>query len=121
PRDRSSLPRAECSPKPAGPSPPRATRAPTEPWTGPRGRVTVRIEVGARRTGVMDPETQIAAWFAQYDAPIAKVGKALRAKVRARLPGLTELVYVYERQGSLVFSYSPTEAGAAGVAGVAVY
>lgn len=68
-----------------------------------------------------NPETQIATWFARYDAPIAKVGKALRAKLRARLPGLTELVYVYERQGSLVFSYSPTEAGAAGVAGVAVY
>lgn len=68
-----------------------------------------------------NPETQIAAWFERYDAPIAKVGKALRARLRARLPGLTELVYVYERQGSLVFSYSPTEAGAAGVAGVAVY
>ncbi len=68
-----------------------------------------------------NPETQIATWFAKYDAPIAKVGKALRARVRARLPGLTQLVYVYERQGSLVFSYSPTEAGAAGVAGVAVY
>lgn len=68
-----------------------------------------------------DPETQIATWFATYDAPIARLGKALRAKLRARLPGLTELVYVYERQGSLVFSYSPTEAGAGGVAGVAVY
>jgi hypothetical protein len=61
---------------------------------------TVRIEVGARRTGVTNPETQIATWFATYDAPIAMVGKALRAKLRARLPGLKELVYVYERQES---------------------
>ena len=68
-----------------------------------------------------NPETQIASFFAKYEPTIANLGKALRAKLRARLPGLLELVYVYENQHSLVFSYSPTEAGADGVCGIALY
>jgi hypothetical protein len=70
---------------------------------------------------VTNPETQVASCFAKYSPPIAKLGKAVRAKLRARLPGLRELVYVYANQESLVISYSPTEAGSAGVCGVAVY
>ncbi len=66
-------------------------------------------------------ETEIAGFFAKYEPATAKLGKALRAKLRDRLPGLLELVYVYENQNSLVFSYSPTEAGADGVCGIAVY
>ena len=66
-------------------------------------------------------ETQIESFFAKYDPARAKLGKALRAKLRARLPGLFEIVYVYEGQGSLVISYSPTQAGANGVCGIAVY
>jgi hypothetical protein len=45
----------------------------------------------------------------------------LRAKVRERLPGLNELVYVYENQHSLVISYSPTEHGPDGVCAIALY
>lgn len=66
-------------------------------------------------------ETQIASFFAKYDPATVKLGKALRAKLRDRLPGLFELVYVYESQSSLVFSYSPTEAGADGVCAIALY
>ena len=66
-------------------------------------------------------ETQVASCFAKYDPPIAKLGKALRAKLRARLPGLFEIVYVYENQGSLVISYSPTERGYEGVCALALY
>lgn len=66
-------------------------------------------------------EAEIASFFAKYEPAIAKLGKALRAKLRARLPGLHEIVYVYENQGSLVISYSPTERGSDGVSGVAVY
>ncbi len=68
-----------------------------------------------------DDETRIAKFFAAYDPKIAKLGKAVRAKLRARLPGLNELVYVYENQDALVFSYSPSEAGADGVCGLALY
>jgi hypothetical protein len=66
-------------------------------------------------------ETQLASFFAKYDPPIAKLGKALRAKLRDRLPGLSEIVYVYENQNSLVISYSPTEWGAEGLCGIALY
>ena len=37
-------------------------------------------------------ETQLAGHFGKYDPEIAKLGQALRAKLRARLPGLFEAV-----------------------------
>jgi hypothetical protein len=45
---------------------------------------------------VTNPETLLASYYAKYDPATVKLGKALRAKMRARLPGLNELVYVYE-------------------------
>jgi len=66
-------------------------------------------------------ETQLAGYFAKYDPATAKLGKALRAKLRARLPGLFEIVYMYERQNALVISYSPTERGYEGVCSISVY
>src|SRR6185369_17631081 len=76
-----------------------------------------------RRGGlhVKNAETQLAGYFAKYDPPIAKLGKALRAKLRDRLPGLFEVVYVYENQDLLVISYSPTENGYDGLCGLSVY
>ena len=56
-------------------------------------------------------ETQLASYFAEYEPAIAKLGKALRAKLRARLPGLFEVVYVYESQNLLLIAYSPTGRG----------
>ena len=66
-------------------------------------------------------ETQLESYFAKYKPAIVKLGKALRAKLRARLPGLHEIVYVYENQNALVISYSPTEQGYEGVCGISVY
>jgi hypothetical protein len=66
-------------------------------------------------------ETQLASFFAKYEPAIAKLGKALRAKLRDRLPGLSEIVYVYENQNLLVISYSPTEHGFEGLCGLSVY
>ncbi len=68
-----------------------------------------------------DPETQLASYFAKYEPAQAKFGRALRAKLRERLPGLSEIVYVYENQDALVISYSPTEGGADGLCGLALY
>ena len=68
-----------------------------------------------------DAETQLASFFAKYKPAIVKLGKTLRAKLRARLPGLFEVVYVYETQDSLVISYSPTENGYEGVCSIALY
>ena len=67
------------------------------------------------------PETELASFFAKYEPAIAKLGKALRAKLRARLPGLSEIVYVYEKQNSLVISYSPTDKGYQAPCALALY
>jgi hypothetical protein len=70
---------------------------------------------------VTSAETQLASFFAKYEPATVKLGKALRAKLRDRLPGLFELVYVYDSQDSLVISYSPTETGSDGVCAIALY
>jgi hypothetical protein len=70
---------------------------------------------------VTNAETQLASYFAKYEPAMAKLGKALRAKLRHRLPGLFEIVYVYDTQNSLVISYSPTERGSDGLCGIALY
>src|ERR1700691_3723174 len=69
----------------------------------------------------MNAETQLASYFAKVEPAMAKLGKALRAKLRARLPGLFEIVYVYENQNALVISYSPTERGFEAVCSISVY
>ena len=66
-------------------------------------------------------ETQLASYFAKYEPAMVKFGKALRAKLRARLPGLFEIVYVYESQNALVISFSPTEHGRDGLCSMALY
>jgi hypothetical protein len=68
-----------------------------------------------------DDETRLAGLFATYEPAMAGLGKALRARLRARLPGLHEVVYMYERQGALVISYSPTGHGYEGVCSLALY
>lgn len=70
---------------------------------------------------MMNAETQLAGYFAKYEPAMARLGKALRAKMRARLPGLHEIVYVYENQDALVISYSPTENGYEGLLSTALY
>ncbi len=65
-------------------------------------------------------EAELASFFAKYEPAMAKLGKALRAKLRDRLPGLFEVVYVYENQDALVISYSPTEHGYEGVCSLAL-
>jgi len=69
----------------------------------------------------MNAEAQLASSFAKYEPAIVKLGKALRAKLRARLPGLFEIVYVYDSQHALVISYSPTEHGYEGLCSLALY
>jgi len=70
---------------------------------------------------VTNAETQLASYFAKYEPSMAALGKALRAKLRHRLPGLFEIVYVYENQNALVISYSPTVNGYEGLCSLALY
>ncbi len=69
----------------------------------------------------MNAETQLASYFAKYEPAMVKLGKALRAKLRDRLPGLFEVVYVYDSQNALVIAYSPTENGYDGLCSIALY
>ena len=66
-------------------------------------------------------EALLESYFAKYDPAMARFGRAMRAKLRARLPGLCEIVYVYENQKALVISYSPTEHGYQGVCSISLY
>lgn len=68
-----------------------------------------------------DAETQLAGFFARFEPEIARLGKDLRRRLRDRLPGLSEVVYLYERQGSLLISYSPTERGYEAVCSLALH
>jgi hypothetical protein len=72
-------------------------------------------------TRATNAETLLASFFAKYEPAMVKLGKALRAKLRDRLPGLFEVVYVYDTQNSLVISYSPTENGYEGLCSLALY
>lgn len=65
-------------------------------------------------------ETILEGYFATYERATAMLGQTLRTRLRARLPGLNEIVYRYETQGSLVISYSPTDKGYDGVCTLAL-
>src|SRR5262245_23629913 len=66
-------------------------------------------------------EAQLAGYFANYQPAMVKLGKALRARMRDRLPGLFEIVYVYATQNALVIAYSPTENGYDAPCSIALY
>lgn len=66
------------------------------------------------------PSATLAAYFSRYPAPVAKLGKACYAQLRARLAGYHQIVYLYEKQGALVISFSPTEQGYEGVCSLSV-
>jgi hypothetical protein len=68
-----------------------------------------------------DGEQQLKVCLARFPTPLAKLAATLRSRLKKRLPGLFELVYLYENQGSLVISYSPTERGIDGVCAIAVH
>jgi hypothetical protein len=70
---------------------------------------------------MMSAERQLASYFAMYEPAMTKLGKALRAKLRARLPGMFEVVYVYANQNALVISYSPTVNGYEGLCSLGLY
>lgn len=69
---------------------------------------------------VASAEATLERLFARYEAKTADVGRALRAKLRTRLPELNELVYLYENQNKVVIAYSPTANGPDGVCSIAL-
>lgn len=75
----------------------------------------------AKSAKTPNAEKQLAGFFAKHPPALAKLGKALRAKLRKRLPGLNEIVYVYANQGVLLITYSATENGYEGLCSLGLY
>ncbi len=55
----------------------------------------------------MSPAAQLNSFFAKYTPAMAAAGKAVRAKMRRRLPGAFELVY--DNYNALVIGFGATE------------
>ena len=84
--------------------------------------MSARKKTGAkRRTPVssLDAEAQIASFLAKYTPEIEAFAKAARARMRARLPGATELVY--DNYNALAIGYGPSERASEAVFSIAVF
>ncbi|MET0794271.1 MAG: hypothetical protein ABW061_22300 [Polyangiaceae bacterium] len=64
-------------------------------------------------------EQQLRAFFAKYTPAIAALGKALRSKLRKRLPGAVELVY--DNYNALVIAFAPSERASEAIFSIALY
>ncbi len=62
---------------------------------------------------------QVASFLAKYSRDVARVGRAVRSKIRKRLPGAVELVY--DNYNALVFAFGPTERPSELILSVALY
>lgn len=65
-------------------------------------------------------DAEIDAYLEGYAPETAVLGRSLRAWLRGRLGGLSEVVYWYERQGAFVIAYAPGERGYEGVCSLSV-
>lgn len=65
------------------------------------------------------PEKQLAEFIAKYDAPIQKLVRAARAKMRQRIPGAVELIY--DNYNTLAIGYGPNEQTSKAIISLAVY
>lgn len=98
----------------AGMSARRKSQATTRPGTRNGAEPTKASDAGP------EAEVRLAALFARYEPAVARLGGALRTKLRARLPGLSEVVYHYANQDALVIAYSPSGHGYEGVCSLAL-
>lgn len=64
-------------------------------------------------------EARLAAFLAEYSAPVRTVAEAALKKVRQRLPGAVELVY--DNSNALAVAFGPTEKRADIVLSVTLY
>jgi hypothetical protein len=74
-----------------------------------------------RRTPVSSPdaEAQLASFFAKYTPEIEAFAKAVRAKMRSRLPGAMELVY--DNYNALAIGYGPSERASEAIFSIALF
>jgi hypothetical protein len=65
------------------------------------------------------PEKQLARFISRYDPKVARVGKSALRKMRALVPGATELVY--DNYNALVVAFGPSERAADAIFSIAFY
>ena len=65
------------------------------------------------------PARQLAAFFANFDPAIARLGRAARGKLRRLLPGAIE--FVYDNYYALVIGYGATERPSDAVLSLVLY
>src|SRR5947209_10723284 len=65
------------------------------------------------------PEKQLDGFIAKYSPEIGALGRAARAKMRARLPGAVELVY--DNYNALAIGFGPTERTSDAIFSIAVW
>jgi hypothetical protein len=65
------------------------------------------------------PERQLHGFIARFTPDIARVARAARTKIRALLPGATELVY--DNYNALAIGFGPTERASDAIVSIAVF
>ncbi len=65
------------------------------------------------------PAKQLGEFIAKYDAPIRKLVRAARAKLRQRIPSAIEIVY--DNYNALAIGYGPNEQTSKAIISLAVY
>jgi hypothetical protein len=65
------------------------------------------------------PEAQLAGFIARFTPEVAALAKAALTRMRARLPGATQLVY--DNYNALVIGFGPTERPSEAIFSIALY
>jgi hypothetical protein len=68
---------------------------------------------------MLSPDAQLREFIARYSPAIAKRARAILAKMRARLPGATELVY--DNYNGLVIGFGPSERASEAPFSIVIY
>jgi hypothetical protein len=66
-----------------------------------------------------DAEAQLAAFLAKFTPEIETFAKAVRARMRSRLPGANELVY--DNYNALAIGYAPSERASEAIFSIALF
>ena len=65
------------------------------------------------------PQARLAGFLAKYNPEIAAVARAVLARMRARLPGATQMVY--DNYNALVIGFGPNERASEAIFSVVLY
>ncbi|MSU22891.1 MAG: DUF1801 domain-containing protein [Opitutus sp.] len=92
---------------------------PTGPRRSPRARSIQQVQKLVHAATPKSPQVEIAGFIAKFTPEIATLTRALRAKMRQRLPDAVEMVY--DNYNFLVFGFGPTERPSEAIFSIAAY